>query len=104
MPQATPTILTFYAKPFLRGPLAINPCKGDPPTIEYLKPPTNETYNAEILITCGNTTTKTEIDIDIKADRKTLQITVKPPNKQSPTPTYTYTRKTPQDPPTTLNN
>ncbi|MCE4602097.1 MAG: hypothetical protein F7B18_02830, partial [Desulfurococcales archaeon] len=90
--KANPCLLTFYAKPFLRGPLVRDPCEGEPPTIEYLKPPFNEVYEVEVLVKCTNASAKADLNLEITLSSEELSITLWPINTQKPSiPLYYYT-------------
>ncbi|MEB2837250.1 MAG: hypothetical protein GSR80_000837 [Desulfurococcales archaeon] len=109
-------ILTLYAKPFLRGPLTRDPCKGEPPTIEYYKLPPQapnllHVYHIQLRIACRNTAASGELYAIILNDGSKLQIYTwdglnallndikKGLQNSEKKPIYTYTPLNKNDPP-----
>ncbi len=109
MIQASGCILTFYTKPFLRAPLVEDPCCGEPPTIEYLKPVTQtpdiatphyaQLYEIQLETICENAHTQATLYAMLLDTSKTLEIYAWPSLKEAiqdlkdPTnrkPTYKY--------------
>ena len=104
-------ILTFYVKPFLRAPMTEDPCEGEPPTIEYPKPPISERliHEVQVKVVCDNAQAHKTIYIAIYNNGKCLAIYTRSTLEElkqalqqgleGAKPIYSYCRMSDDDPP-----